>query len=135
MSLKPSISSQSKPPSYEASQMFCFKAQCIQNKTFEKPCTSCGTRLWLNRNTGPYFGPWGFLENLNKFGINCLSWFMVNFYSYFFSDFLVIFWCFFWCFFFLIFWEILQTIFLDDFLTIFGDVLLIISFKIFKANI
>ena len=25
--------------SYKASQMFCFRTQCIQNKTFETPCT------------------------------------------------------------------------------------------------
>ena len=33
--------------SYEASQMFCFRTQCILNKTFETPCTKLRRRLWM----------------------------------------------------------------------------------------
>ena len=40
---------QSFKDSYESSQMFCFRTQCIQNKTFEMPCTRPRTRL-MTRN-------------------------------------------------------------------------------------
>ena len=51
--VKPSISSHSKPcprsrTRYKVSHMFCFRVQCIQNKTFETP----RTRLLMTKNTG-----------------------------------------------------------------------------------
>ena len=49
--VKPSISSHSNScmyeVSYEVSQMFCFRTQCIQNKTFETSHTGPRMRLWI----------------------------------------------------------------------------------------
>ena len=48
--VKPSNSSLIQGPN-EVSQMFCFRTQCIQNKTFGMSPTGPCTRLWI---TGLY---------------------------------------------------------------------------------